>query len=105
MGKHRERERGLSLGKMLKDIDVNQILSIMSALGANRGNGNGKSSDGNNDNNANNENFVKLLSNEKFVSAVNELSEKIKDKDLDPKKRQEIITDAFDKIRSFTEKE
>lgn len=106
MSKHRERSRGNSLNDILRDIDINQVVSLMSALGINRGNNKTSNAPNNNksDKDKDAQDFAKLLSNPKFLDIVNGLSKKIKNKDMDEETKQEEIKNAFNQVNSLIKK-
>lgn len=112
MSKHRERERGRgnSLNDILRDIDINQIISLMSALGMNRNNNNNNNNRTSNTATNNNKDkdfqeFAKLLANPRFLDIVNNLSRKVKNKEMDEKTKQEEIKKAFNQINVLIKKD
>ncbi|WP_123054415.1 hypothetical protein [Clostridium sp. JN-1] len=111
MSKHRERGRGNSLNDILRDIDINQIISLMSALGMNRNNNNNNNNNRTSNTATNNnkdkdvQEFAKLLANPKFLDIVNNLSRKVKNKEMDEKTKQEEIKKAFNQVNVLIKKD
>ncbi|AYD39721.1 hypothetical protein D4Z93_03970 [Clostridium fermenticellae] len=106
MSKHHERGRGNPLNDILKGIDINQVISLMSSLGMNKGNNNTSNRRMPNAYTGNKggrdaQDFAKLLANPKFLDIVNSLSRKINDKNIDEQTKQDEIKNAFNRVNAL----